>query len=395
MIPPSISFIIVIIIILILSKKELGLVLTLAAVILAFLTGVNLVLAVYNVFTDLSIILLLIVVSLIPILGGIMDDSGLMMESIKKMSVSKKSALMITPALFGLLPVAGGALMSAPIVDQIDNELDSNRKIAINVWFRHILIFIYPLSVQLIVGSVLANLPLYNIIIALILPNILMILIGYFFLVRSIDSQMERSMRDLKKALYNMIPIIIAPIIDFIGRTFFNFILPEFFLIIGLSISIIVALSFSHYEGKDILRISKKMKIWRFPLIIFAIFLFLEVFLISGVPQEISSFELGFIFFLSLGFFLGFSTGRVQLPLSIIIPIYLIQNGLTAMFLLDFVLLYWIIFLGYLITPIHPCLAYSINYFKMNYKGSLRFLFLPTAICIITIFTVYGIYLLF
>jgi hypothetical protein len=89
-----------------------------------------------EVIINPSIVLLALSVLLIPILGGIMEESGLMLELIQNMKVSKKVALMVSPALFGLLPVAGGALMSAPIVDQIDPALDSNRKVAINVWYR-------------------------------------------------------------------------------------------------------------------------------------------------------------------------------------------------------------------------------------------------------------------
>jgi len=390
MIPVWMSFILIIAIIIVFSKKELSLVLTLAAIILAVLTGVNLFLALFSVLTNLSILLLLLVVTLIPILGGIMDESGLMLELIQKMNISKRSAMMLAPAFFGLLPIAGGALMSAPIVEKIDKETRPTKKIAINVWYRHVLIFIYPLSVQLIVGSILANISLYVIVLALILPTFIMFLTGYFSLVHSVQSKKEDLERDMKRVLHNLIPLIIAPIIDFIGRTFFPFIFPELFLIIGLGLSIFIALKFAQFNGEKLVKTIKKMKIWRFPLLILAIFLFLEIFLLSGVPQVLGNLHFNFLFLLLIGFGLGFITGRVQLPLSILIPIYLIQNGLASMILLDFVLLYWSIFLGYLITPIHPCVAYSINYFKMDYKSTARYLILPTATCLIIIFLAQG-----
>jgi hypothetical protein len=109
-------------------------------------------------------------------------------------------------------------------------------------------------------------------------------------------------------------------------------------------------------------------------------FLFLSIFLESGVPEQISDLNLPFALFISIGFFLGFTTGRVQLPSSILIPIYLIQNLVLSMPIIDFVFLYFAIFLGYLITPLHPCLAYSINYFKTNYKKSFKEVVKPTLI---------------
>ena len=110
------------------------------------------------------------------------------------------------------------------------------------------------------------------------------------------------------------------------------------------------------------------MKVWRFPLLIVSMFLFLEVFIASGVPDQIASVDLPFILFLILAFILGFATGRAQLPFTILIPIYLTQYGLTVFPIFEFALLYSVTFLGYIITPLHPCVSYTYQYFKTSYK---------------------------
>ncbi len=395
MIEPWIAFLIVLGIIMIFSKKELGIVLSIGALLFALLTQVDIISTLITVLTSPSIILLAIVVMLIPILGGIMDESGLMLELIQKMNASKKTSLMMSPAFFGMLPVPGGALMSAPIVDQIDSTLLPNRKNAINVWYRHAFILIYPLSPALIVGSILAGISLYIIIVAMIIPFFVMIIMGYLTLLRSVDMEVEDFERDLKRVFHNLIPIIIAPIIDFVGRTFFNLSYPEIYLVIGLFLSIWIALIFAKMNFSHVKEISKKMKIWRFPLLILAIFWFLEVFIQSGLPDDIAGLMLPFLLFIFLGFFLGFATGRIQLPLSILIPVYLIQNGVSIMILIDFVFLYSAIFLGYLTTPLHPCVAYSINYFKIDYKGAFKYLAIPTFICFGILISLYVLFSFF
>jgi hypothetical protein len=110
-------------------------------------------------------------------------------------------------------------------------------------------------------------------------------------------------------------------------------------------------------------------------------FWFLDIFIRSGVAKEISDLNLSFLLFIIFGFLLGFATGRIQLPISILVPIYLIQFTSLIMPLLEFTFLYCSIFLGYLITPIHPCVAYSINYFKTNYKNVVKYLAIPTFLC--------------
>jgi integral membrane protein (TIGR00529 family) len=394
-IPAWLSFLIIILCILIFSKYELSIILTIGAFIFAILTQIDILASLTSVMTDLSIIFLTFAMILIPILGGIMEESGLMLELVQKMNLSKKLSIMMIPAFFGLLPVAGGALMSAPILEQIDTELDVNKKVAINVWFRHVLILIYPISSAMIVASVLTGLSLYLIFLFLLPPFIIMVFIGYYTLVRKVDNYQEVFHRDLKRVFHNSLPIIIAPLIDFIGRTFFPQIVPEIFLVIGLCISLIIGLKFSNMELKNISKIAKKMKIWRFPLLIFAMFWFLEIFIRSGVANEIGSLNLSFFLFILIGFFLGFATGRIQLPLSILIPIYLVQYAIFPMPLIELIFLYCSIFLGYLITPIHPCVAYSTNYYKTNYKKVIKILYVPALLCFALLLLIYVIVYLF
>ena len=391
MLPAWLSFIIIISIVMALSKYELGIILSLGSICFAVLAGVNPLQSLINVLTDPSILVLIIIMTLIPILGGILEESGLMMEMIQKMRISRKASLMAIPALFGLLPVAGGALMSAPIVEQIDSEADSSMKVSINVWFRHILILIYPLSSTLILASILTNINLYVIVLGLMPCLIIMWLIGYFILIKDVTPFPEQGERDLKRAFHNMIPIIIAPVVDFVGRTFFNLRVPEIYLLIALVFSIFVALRFSHMRVSVIKSISKRMKIWRFPLIIFSMFLFLEVFILSGAPQDIANLNLSVFLLILIGFFLGFATGRIQLPISILIPIYLVQNAVLIMPLLDFIFIYMSISLGYLITPIHPCVAYSTEYFETNLKNVIKILGKPIFISFMILIGIYWI----
>ncbi len=383
-IPPWVSFLLVLILILIFSKYELSIVLSIGALIFAILTQIDILASLISIFTNIPIILLAIALVIIPILGGIMEKSGLMLEMVQKMKISKKISMMVVPALFGLLPVAGGALMSAPILDQIDKEVDVNKKVAINVWFRHILILIYPISSAMIFASSseVTGISLYLIFLTLIPPFIIMAFIGYFTLVKNLKTNEQPSKRDLKKVFHNMIPIIIAPLIDFIGRTFFNNILPEnSFLLIGLIISLGIALKFANMGLLSTQNIAKKMKIWRFPLLILAMFWFLDIFRRSGVAEEIGSLNLSFMLFILFGFSLGFATGRILVPLTILVPIYLVQFTIVSMPLMEFIFLYCSIFLGYIITPIHPCVAYSTNFFETNYKNVVKHIAIPTFLC--------------
>jgi len=322
-----IGFLIVISGILIFSKYELGITIIIGAIIFALFAQVNLIHSILNVFSDFSVIFLAIAMTLIPILGGIMDESGLMLELVQNMNISKRISIIVGPIFFGVFPVPGGALMSAPMVDQIGESIDDEEKIAINVWYRHVVILLNPLSQSFIIPVLIAGLDRYLVILVMIIPFIILSLIGYFFLLKSIEKSKRDSERIIKIVLKNLIPIITTPLVDVLGRIFFPFIVSELFIVIGLVLSIVISLKMSHLNISSIKSISRKMKIWRFPLLIIGMFLFLEVFLASGLPNDISNLNLIFILLIFIGFFLGFATGRIQLPLSIfqILFLYLLK----------------------------------------------------------------------
>ena len=352
--------------------------LLISALLFGFLADVNLISSILSVCLDPAIILIAMALIFIPLLGGMMEKSGLMEDLIKNMNISKRSSLMLAPALYGLLPVAGGALMSAPIVDQIGSKMSNERKVAINIWFRHIFILIYPVS--LLVISEIVKINLYIIMFSMFIPFIILTLIGYYFLVRTISEPEKGHQRDYKTILRNVSPIVLPPIIDLMGRVIFQVEYPEMFLLVGLIISLILSLKLGDMPFQSIGSIAKEMKLWRFPLLIISMFLFLEVFQRSSVPVTIATLNLPFILFLCLSFFLGFATGRIQLPLSIVSPIYISQYLLGYLPLLDFSFLYLAIFLGYLITPIHPCISYSIDYYGTTLKKVLKQMSIPVAL---------------
>ena len=71
------------------------------------------------------------------------------------------------------------------------------------------------------------------------------------------------------------------------------------------------------------------------------------------------------------------ATGRVQLPVSIILPIYLASgDDITR---LVFGLIYTAIYFGYIISPVHPCLIVTCEYFGIPVKAMIVRLAVPTA----------------
>lgn len=76
--------------------------------------------------------------------------------------IPPRGMLVAIPALFGVLPVSGGALFSAPFVDAEGRKLgyDAPRRAFLNLWFRHVPHLLYPLETALVVTAYLTGVPL-------------------------------------------------------------------------------------------------------------------------------------------------------------------------------------------------------------------------------------------
>ena len=186
------EFFISIMVLLLVSRKSLGIALISAAFVLGFFTlsPEDIWVAILSTLTNSSVILLSLAIGIIPLIGGVLKESGMLDDLLHNLRIGKKSFLMLSPALVGLLPMPGGALLSAPLVEKVGKNIKAELKAGINIWFRHILFLVYPLNTALIVSAKLAGLQVYELIPYLAPLFFFTILLGYFSFVRKIKGKL-------------------------------------------------------------------------------------------------------------------------------------------------------------------------------------------------------------
>ncbi|RLC44679.1 MAG: hypothetical protein DRH57_08960 [Candidatus Cloacimonadota bacterium] len=331
--------------------------------------------------TDPSILLLAIAVGLIPLIGGALEISGLMDNLVNNLKMKRKLFLAFAPAFLGTLPMPGGALLSAPLILHAGTDISDERYAVINVWFRHAFILIYPLG-ALLVTTKMANLNLYIATLYLIPGFILMVILGYIFLLKGIDGDIQNNSKvNLKKLLIPIAIILSAPIIHIVLMSIFKNLMKEIPLVIGVTTSLVLAFYFGKLSWKDLKPISLKMKPWKFALIIIGMFLFLNMFRSSGIAKIIAEIVFSKSFLIvGIGAFLGFVTGRVQMPFSILLPVYYSKFGNETITYVVFAVMFFSIFIGYVISPVHPCVSVSLEFFGTGLKGFFKKLAVPTII---------------
>ena len=382
-----ISFIVSIILIMFIARKSLWLALFAGALFLGVinLPYRDLYVNTYLTFIDQKIILLAIAVGVIPLIGGGLQTSGLMKDLTNNLQMKRRVYLGFSPALMGLLPIPGGALLSAPMLNRSGNDIEPETYTVINIWFRHILILIYPLG-ALLPCSKMGNFNVYRAMMYIFPIFLVLFLIGYFFFLHPIKGNMPKPHKfNIKRLLLPLFIIISAPLI----HTMLNFtsLIDETALVIAVSITFIITFIFGRMRIKDLFRLIRKAKPWNYFLIIIGIFLYLRIFQATPIAGKISQLSFSLIFFIIvIAGILSFVTGRVQLSMSILIPIFLTKFGADQFTIITFVIMYISVYLGYMISPIHPCVNVSIEYFKTSYWQFFLKALIPTIIGFILLF---------
>src|SRR5690606_38554109 len=99
-------------------------------------------------------------------------ESGAMTSAISALRQIFRDAritVALIPAIIGLVPVMGGAMLSAPLVSEASDELklSAERRTFLNFWFRHVWEYMLPTFPTIfltasIVGFSVADLTLVN-----------------------------------------------------------------------------------------------------------------------------------------------------------------------------------------------------------------------------------------
>ncbi len=377
-----IGFSLSVVLLLLVSRRNLALGMAIAAAVLAAFTLSPALFgqALWRTISDPSVLLLTLIVGIIPLIGGTMETTGEMERLVANLRIGVRPFLAFAPALLGMLPMPGGALLSAPLVERGAGHTAPDVKAAANVWFRHALLLVYPLGPALIASAKIAGLDVYAVIPYLLPAFLLTVGVGYVFLLRRASGRLAQSGAFSLVGLGVPLAIILAaPLIDLLLEGTIDLPVAEIGTSVGVTVSLVAAMAVGRLRLGQLGAIFRRMTPWKYALIVLAMFAFLNVFTSSGVPERIAAMTLPpVVLCVAIGAVLGLITGRIQAPMSIILPIYASAYG--AMSAPVFALTYFAVFLGYVLTPIHPCISVSVEYFKTSMGPFLRRLASPAAI---------------
>lgn len=378
------------------KRVNLGITLNLTALLLALLSlnWLEIPFIICDTTLDRGTISVVVATFGIMVISQLYKETGIINDLSESLSqIIKNSKLLVStlPAIIGLLPVAGGALMSAPLVEAETEKLGlkAEKKTYVNVWFRHTIFPVYPISQVLILTATLTGLTVTSIILRQIPVVLSMIVAGYFIgLWKTQSTAGERtnskpsSGSNLKRFTVTFLPIA-ATIVAVVG------------LGVDVSIAAFIGVAVLLVIAKPSFEVFRKpftnWPTYGITLAAYGAFFLRNVVETAGIAEIFGGFvangSVDNLLLLTLipavlAFFIGSPLGAVAVGFSML-------EGIVGFTPKSAALLYITSYLGYVIAPTHLCLVLTADYFKCSLSKLYKYLIPSLAVSLTTAILLY------
>jgi hypothetical protein len=298
-----------------------------------------------------------------------------------------KIVLTAMPALIGFLPIPGGALFSAPLVEKTDveSEINPSMRSFINYWFRHVWEYFFPLYPEVVLATALTGIKISKFISIQFPLSITSIIVGFIVISRiKLTSNIQDPVYgDWKTLVLYVLPILIPIVLILIGVTSW----------LSILIGVFIALAINRKSTLEILiRVLRKFP-WDVILNVVGVVVF-KSFIenTGGIPQMVQFFtqhNFPIIVIITVApFLVGLFSGMGIVPIGVTFPL-IIPLAKDGNFYSTIMLAYACGFMGVMLSPAHLCLVVSNQYFDADIREVYRLLAIPVISIIIVALVLY------
>lgn len=321
------------------------------------------------------------------ILSKLMEQRGMLTRLAHTLeSIGPKMAMHVVPSVIGMVPMPGGALVSATAMKGLAERLRLSpaQSTYINFWFRHLWELAVPVYPSVIAASIVLAVPLSTVVITMLPVIPLMTAFGGIVSYRILRNAPRATSRNLtwrqlgKELLRASWPVLLLVAMVLAGVE-----AVVAFLIV--SVAVAVQQRVSRTEAKEAVRYALGGKIL---FLLFAVMLYKDLVGASGAAYSLFSdmqsagippAAILIALPLLIGFAAGLSMAFVGIAFPLMLPFIITADGLDAYALF---LAYVAGGLGYMISPLHLCLILSAEFFRAR-LGDVYRLMIPPLIAVI------------
>ncbi len=370
----------VLILVLIRLKVPIGISLLSGAIFLgiwSFGFSCELMMLLYNSLINIQSWRLVITVVLILTFAHLFESAGFVRSMVSSLEsfLPPRWVARAAPAIIGLLPMPGGAMVSAPIVKQIGrgSEISPERFTAQNYWWRHVWEATWPLYPSIILAAAVLNVSVWDVAIINFPISVTCILTG--LLLGKVGSPKKSSRKiDIIKLVKSLWPILFIVIVGLVLKID---------LIISVTLVLLILIFRYKLPSKEIKSAFRKGFSPGIILLIFGVMtlmytmeksgvaaLFYEELLRLNIPPGIVAFAVPFV----VGILTGVTSAYIGVGFPIILPLL---GAESLSYKAGMFLAFTGGFMGVMASPVHLCLVLTSQYFRASLAKTLLLVAIP------------------
>lgn len=319
------------------------------------------------------------------VMENILRSTGMLKRMVSSLSTAvpdRRFVMAAMPAMIGMLPSPGGAVFSAPMVNEAagDAGFTPEQKALINYWYRHIWEYVSPLYPGIILAAGITGLSTQTLFVVNLPFALSVVGWGVLFCFQGIGRQEARPSvagrkRELMVFLAMISPIMLALLLVVIFRV--N-------AVLALGGAVLALYGFHRYTPGMILKNLRESVSGKALFLVIGIMVFQEVLRTTGALAGISSFFavsrmpvhlLLFLIPFIAGVMTGLTVGFVGITFPLLLPLMGASTPSPALVALAF----GSGFAGVMLSPVHLCYVLTCEYFQADIARVYHRLFLPSA----------------
>lgn len=383
------------IIVLVRRKVALSLTLIASSLILGFMFQLRanaIVNGVLDTLLSIENLKLVMALELVLLFSALLKENGAMNRAISALGDVVRDArftVAIIPAVIGLLPVVGGAMLSAPLVAEAsdDLQLSPEHRTFLNFWFRHVWEYTLPTFPAVFLTAGITGVPIPELVLAGTPLTLAAIATGVLFGFRGVQPPHGSGAgpppapgRQLARFVWNLFPLFLVIVLT-VGL--------DIHLAYPLLVVTTGVIVLNRMPLNRVLRLARQHFSIDLACLIWGIMLFKEILVATGamgnIAAELSAMGIPSAVLVVLlpaliAFISGYTTAFVGLSFPVLVPF--VQAGELSAYYVMLGLAGGIC--AHLLSPMHACLVMTMHYYEADMGKTYRMLLLPTALIFLT-----------
>lgn len=352
-----------------------------------------------GVFQDSVILTVWGVVALVLSLSALMESSGQaerFMNALSRRVTSPAARLVFFPILIGLLPMPGGAVFSAPMINAVTKKLNvpEEDKSLINYWFRHVAELSWPLYPAVILAASFTGVSTARIGIWTFPMTLIFFAVGWMYLMRPLAipaadaspaaPEEGRWGNILRQGAPIFMALAGALLLEALLAVFFPAFPMDYGILFALGAALCCCLLQNKLGLRDFARVVAKPHVLKMIFMIGALGVFKNVLANGGVVQQLLAAGDGqtaiWLLATLLSTLVGLLTGLLVACVGAVVPLLVAMADAAygPGHALPWVVLCMVSgAAGYMASPLHICFVLSCQYFKVDMAKAWRRMPLP------------------